>query len=45
MTLFGADRKAEARELISLLKSSDIFELALTEVVNDRFSITDCETS
>lgn len=41
LALYGADCKAEAQELISLLKSSDIFEKALTEIINDHFGITD----
>lgn len=40
LTLYGADRKAEARELISLLKSQEVFEKALAEIVNDHFGIS-----
>lgn len=39
LALYGADRKAEGRKLISLLKSQEVFEKALTEIVNDHFGI------
>ncbi len=39
-TPYGADRKAEARELVSLLKSPEVFETALAEIVNDHFGIS-----
>lgn len=37
LALYGSDQKAEAKKLVALLKSQDIFEKALEEVVRDHF--------
>jgi hypothetical protein len=41
LALYGADQKRAARDLIALLKSQDIFEQALTEIINAHFQISD----
>src|ERR1700722_9680431 len=40
LALHGSGNSSAARELIKLLKSQEVFEKALTEVVNDHFGIT-----
>lgn len=40
LALYGSGQLNAARALIALLKSEDIFETALTEVVNDHFKTT-----
>lgn len=37
LALYGSNQKAEAKKLIALLKSQEIFEKALEEVVRDHF--------
>lgn len=39
LALHGSGNSSAARELIKLLKSQEVFEKALTEVVNDHFGI------
>jgi hypothetical protein len=41
LTLYGADQRNAARSLIALLKSQDVFDQALEELVNRHFGIRD----
>jgi hypothetical protein len=41
LALYGSGNTAAARELIALLNSREVFEKALTEVVNEHFEIKD----
>jgi len=41
LSLYGAGQLSAARELVAVLKSKDVFETALTEVVNAHFGISD----
>jgi hypothetical protein len=41
LSLYGAGQLSAARELVAILKSKDVFETALTEVVNAHFGISD----
>ncbi|PWU02069.1 MAG: hypothetical protein C5B53_02125 [Candidatus Melainabacteria bacterium] len=40
LALYGADQKASALELCALLKSEEIFETTLEEIINDHFDIS-----
>ena len=40
LALYGADQKQAARELVGLLKSRDVFEKAIVEIVNEHFGIS-----
>jgi hypothetical protein len=39
LALYGYGKTTAARDLIALLKSPDVFETALTEIVNEHFRI------
>ncbi len=41
LALYGGDQKSKARELVALLRSRDVFEQALTELINEHFGIAD----
>ncbi|HLG95302.1 MAG TPA: hypothetical protein VKX49_03205 [Bryobacteraceae bacterium] len=40
LSLYGSGQIAAARELVSLLKSKNIFKMGLTEIVNEHFDIS-----
>jgi hypothetical protein len=40
LALFGTRQVKAARALIAILKSKDVFETALTELVNEHFGIS-----
>jgi hypothetical protein len=41
LALYGADQRESTLSLLALLKSQDVFEQALEEVVNTHFGISD----
>lgn len=41
LALFGSRQVNSARELVAVLKSKDVFETALAELVNDHFELSD----